>query len=193
MSGGGVGPAGLSSALMVALAAGPWRSWLEVGLASHVLGLLLPLALLGALAALALGVRARDGGEAAPALIAGLALLALWMLPVTIDRSLRAPAVELAKLVSLPAAGFLLRFAWPALPWPLRALLEAQALSMALFLAWLYATTPQRLCASYRQDEQAVLAQGFLALAVGWAMLRASALLLGGASARHLAPEARDR
>lgn len=184
--------------LWCALAAPPLRPALEATLPGHVLVQIPLLVLLGVAAA---GLDHRTvrplaglaGRYAGAALLLFLFVAAFWMLPLSIDRALRAPVFAGAKLVSLPVAGFALAAAWPRLPPLLRGALEAQGYSMGLFMAWFYATVPERLCTGYRLDEQTVLAQGLLALTVALAAARGLQLLrIGAADAdppprRHLA------
>lgn len=193
-----VAPLAALMLLWCALAAPPLRHVLEATLYGHVLVQIPVLVLLGVAAAGHAHGAVRPGASlagrhAGAALLLFLFVAAFWMLPLSIDRALRVPAFAGAKFVSLPVAGFALAAAWWHLPPLLRGVLEAQAYSMGLFMAWFYASVPQRLCTGYLLDEQVVLAQGLLALTVALAAARGLQLLLIGAAdadpppRRHLA------
>ncbi len=171
--------------LWSALAAPPLRHVLEATLLGNVLVQIPALVLLGVAAAGldhgTLRALAKLAGRyAGAALLLFLFVAAFWMLPLSIDRALRVPLFAGAKFVSLPVAGFALAAAWWRLPLLLRGALEAKAYSMGLFMAWFYATVPDRLCTGYRQDEQTVLAHGLLALTCALAAARGLQLLLLG-------------
>lgn len=166
-----------------ALATPLLRAALESNLVGHALVQIPALLLLG-VAAAGIGegaLRPRPATAARYALAGLLAFLfvaAFWALPLSLDRAVRVPLFAGAKFVSLPLAGFALATAWPHLAPLLRAFLEAQAYSMGLFMAWFYATVPERLCTSYLASEQPLLALGWLTLTAALAATRAVHLLL---------------
>lgn len=91
-----------------------------------------------------------------------LALLALlfWMIPRSLDASLIDGRMAVAKYFSFPLlVGLPLRLSWPAAPFFVKGFLQANLLSMIVFLAWLYHAAPVQLCNSYLREDQLLLSQ----------------------------------
>ena len=102
--------------------------------------------------------------------IAGLAAVmgvsALWMLPVALDEAVLSPAVGMAKVISLVAAGYLARAS-------VRAASKAVQGFFVLNWAWmtgvaglLYQQAPAQLCSTYVQGDQSAAGMGLVALSV---------------------------
>lgn len=101
-----------------------------------------------------------------PTLVLALVSLAIWMLPRSLDAALLDPVWMVAKFVTLPlCVGLPLAAAWSHVGSVLRGFLKAQAISMLLFLGFLYTHAPMRLCNSYLVDDQQRLGLGFVYLA----------------------------
>ena len=110
-----------------------------------------------------------------PALVLALTATAVWMLPRSVDAALQDPVWHLAKFVSLPlGVGLPLAQTWGRIGPVLRGFLKAQAVSMLLFLGFLYTHAPVRICNSYLIDDQVRLGIGFGlaagALALFWVL-----------------------
>lgn len=114
-----------------------------------------------------------------------------WMLPRSLDWSLREPLGEVLKFVSLAfLLGIPLALSWHRAPVLVRGFLKANAVSMALTLAWVYVNAPVRLCTSYLTGQQEQLGEGFFLIAVMLGVLwtaPALGLRLPACSARRLA------
>lgn len=162
------------------------RQTLEADPVTHVLVQLPLLATSGALLASAWPwrpLRLREAHANAVVLLAVVAIL-FWMLPRNIDAALGRPAVEMAKLVSIPTfVGGFLAVAWPRASPYLRGFLKANALSMLGVLAFLYTHAPVRICNAYLVSDQERLGYGFLLTALGLAV--AWSLPLFWPPARH--------
>ncbi|WP_158978600.1 hypothetical protein [Parasedimentitalea maritima] len=101
-----------------------------------------------------------------PSLVLALVSLAIWMLPRSLDAALLDPVWMVAKFVTLPlCVGLPLAAAWSHVGSVLRGFLKAQAISMLLFLGFLYTHAPMRLCNSYLVDDQQRLGLGFVYVA----------------------------
>ena len=129
------------------------------------------LVLVGSLLALALRpfeprwLREADRFGAA-GLVLALFVLAVWMLPRSLDGALAEPHVEAAKFLSLPLlAGLPLASSWPRLPGIAKGVVVANFLSMLGTVGGLYLAAPGRLCAYYRIDQQVATGMALLALA----------------------------
>lgn len=110
-----------------------------------------------------------------PLLALGLTTAIVWMLPRSVDAAISEPAWTLAKFVTLPlATGLPLGLAWGRIDPLWRGVLKAQAISMLLFLAFLYIHAPVRICNAYLIDDQVRLGAGFAIaaalLAAGWTL-----------------------
>ncbi len=110
----------------------------------------------------------RDGllGTVALSGVAGL-----WMVPVALDAALLDPGMAAWKYTSWCFAGWCVTLAWPGMATAMRIFLLGNLAWMTLSVGLLYAETEQRLCVSYRFDEQAW---------TGGALCLVAAMLLGG-------------
>jgi hypothetical protein len=80
---------------------------------------------------------------------------ALWMVPVALDAALLDPAMAAWKYMSWGFAGWCMTLAWPGMATAMRLFLLGNLAWMTCSVGLLYAETEQRLCVSYRFDEQA--------------------------------------
>lgn len=120
-------------------------------------------------------------GDGLFAVVAVSAVSALWMLPVALDAALLHGGIALAKYLSWWGAGAALGLSWPAMRAPMRLFLAGNLAWMLATAGLLYAEAEQRLCVSYRYDEQAWTGAALCAVAAGlllhgvWSALRAPA------------------
>lgn len=92
-------------------------------------------------------------------LLASLASL-LWMLPRAMDAAVDAPAISLAKFISVPLLiGLPVALSWPRAGFVVRGMVLAEVVAISLRLGWLYLISPQRLCTNYLLDDQQRLGQ----------------------------------
>jgi hypothetical protein len=95
----------------------------------------------------------------------------LWMVPAALDAALLDPAMAAGKYSSWVFAGWCMALAWPGMAMAMRLFLLGNLAWMTCSAGLLYAETEQRLCVSYRLDEQAWAGGMLCVMAV---------LLLGG-------------
>lgn len=149
--------------LWAVLALPPVRTALETTLAGHMVAQIGLLAVAGWWLGRGLGpVRAGEAGGfnrfGATGVVAAVFALVFWMLPLSLDKALLAPAWEAGKYLSVPLLlGLPLARSWPRLPPLARGLLWANAVSMLVVMGWVYREAPVRLCNSYLVDQQLVL------------------------------------
>lgn len=167
-------PGRAAVALVALLALPPLRTWLEAGMAAHMLVQMPLLVAAGAIGARGLPQRLKRGLAAHNArglpftLLAGL-VSSYWMLPRALDAALADPWVELAKFASLPLlVGLPLALSWRPLGAIGRGFVAANVISMVAVVGWLYIVSPVRICNSYRVDEQAL---------AGWLLVAVAGLL----------------
>lgn len=174
---------------LVTLAVG-LRAPLEAHAPSYVLVQMPMLALAGALIAPLLPFgRGRWNAGGWASLVIALSCLAVWMLPRSVDAALADPRWEAAKFVTLPLVlGLPLAVGWARAHPLLRAVLKAQAVSMAAVMAFLYTHAPARLCNSYLVGDQRMLGLGFLFVAGGLAAIWTAPLMTGAPVARSRQP-----
>lgn len=177
------------AAALVAVAAGLRRP-LEAHAPTHVLVQMPMLALAGALIAPVLSFgRGRWNAGGWAALVIAPSRLAVWMLPRAIDAALTDPRREAARFATLPLLlGLPLAAGWARAHPLLRAVLKAQAVSMAAVMAFLYTHAPERLCNSYLIGEQRALGLGYLAVAAGLAAIWSAPLIVRPRAARRGPP-----
>jgi hypothetical protein len=109
----------------------------------------------------------------------------LWMVPVALDAALLDPGMAAWKYTSWCFAGWCVALAWPGMATAMRLFLLGNLAWMSFSVGLLYAETEQRLCVSYRFDEQAW---------AGGALCVAALMLLGGIVGVAIrAPTARSR
>lgn len=82
------------------------------------------------------------------------AVAAVWMVPAALDSALMGPEVAAWKYLSWWIAGWAMALGWPRMAGPSRLFLVGNLAWMLLTAGALYAAAEQRLCVSYRIDEQ---------------------------------------
>jgi len=158
--------------LAVAILATPFGDFLTLTMTSHVLVQLPLLIASGYLAGLwlrdgygRLFVRINAGGV--PGILLVSFTIAFWMIPRWLDSSLVSPWVAYAKYGSLIfLAGVPLALSWNRLPMIARGVVKIELLSMLFRLGWLYIISPNRLCNNYLLNDQVLLGQWMLVIAV---------------------------
>lgn len=144
--------------------------WLEASMASHMTLELPVLFACGWLAAHAAGGAGRGRWPAwdayrLPMLLAALLVTSLWMLPMTLDLAVLDPRVNLLKVASLVAAGFLCGVAWARAGVVLQGFFLFNWAWMTITAGLLYQDMPQQLCSVYLNDQQAQAGVGIVTLA----------------------------
>jgi len=94
-----------------------------------------------------------------PGIFLALFTFAFWCLPQNLDASLTNWMFEVGKLLSLPLlCGLPLALSWRQTTAMVRGFLQTNLISMLLFLSWLYAYAPVRICNNYLINDQHQLA-----------------------------------
>ena len=94
-------------------------------------------------------------------------VFAFWMIPRWLDASLSNDNIAIIKYVSLPlGVGVPLAWSWQRLHPIARGVVKIEFLTMLYRLGWLYLISPKRLCNSYVINDQELLGQGFLIIAL---------------------------
>ena len=94
-------------------------------------------------------------------------VFAFWMIPRWLDASLNNDNIAIIKYVSLPlGVGVPLAWSWQRLHPIARSVVKIEFLTMLYRLGWLYLISPKRLCNSYAINDQELLGQGFLIIAL---------------------------
>jgi hypothetical protein len=107
-----------------------------------------------------------------PAIVLALVVTIIWMLPRSVDAALTDTTWHVAKFLTLPLlVGLPLGMVWRHIGPIVRGFIKAEAVSMLLFLGFLYTHAPIRLCNSYLADDQVRLGFGFAYVAGGLALL----------------------
>lgn len=131
-----------------------------------------------------------------PGIVLVLFSTSYWMLPVALDSALADSRVELAKFVSLPlVVGLQFALSWQRMPPLGRAFIVANLISKLGAVGGLYLMAPERLCAYYPLDQQAVAGWTLIGIAVALALGWFVAVFCGfhRTSARLLLEQVRDR
>ena len=154
-----------------ALSIPPLRSLIEQSMAWHML-VQMPLLVLGGwlsmrcLAALgSVGTLERWNRYGLTGFIAAQAILAFWMLPLSIDRAVVLPWFDLLKVASLFACGAMLRHSFERSPALIQVFFVGYAVPMMFSLGAYFAATDLRLCNAYSLESQMVSGQGLAILA----------------------------
>ena len=169
--------AGLGLILLVLMALPSARNALEASMARHML-LQFPLLLCsGALLATGIPQRLRQAmvrwnAYGISGLLATALVLAVLMVPRALDLALVNPGIEAAKCAVLVVAGGALRLSWRPAGLLVQAFFLGNVLPMTAVVGQLYIDSPTRICNAYLLDDQALLGQWLvwlaLAVAVGW-------------------------
>jgi hypothetical protein len=105
------------------------------------------------------------------------------MFPRALDGALASPIMELAKFFSLPLlAGLPLALSWPRASLVGRGFIVANAISMLAVVGWLYRVSPVRLCNYYLFDQQVMLGNALLWLALLLGLAFGARLFIGARS-----------
>jgi hypothetical protein len=108
----------------------------------------------------------RFDGDGLFAVLGALVVSSLWMLPVALDAAVLQSGVAAGKYASWWLAGAALRLSWHGLRPAMHLFLAGNLGWMLATAGLLYAEAEQRLCVSYRYDEQAWTGVGLCAAAV---------------------------
>ena len=148
------------------------RTALESSMSTHMLVQIPLLAVGGILLGLAVpprvqGVTVPYNRGGVPGLLLFVFVSSYWMLPRALDGALASPIMELAKFFSLPLlAGLPLALSWPRASLVGRGFIVANAIPMLAVVGWLYRVSPVRLCNYYLFDQQVMLGNALLWLAL---------------------------
>ncbi len=171
------------------------RRMLEAQMAAHMLVQIPLLALTGVLFASAVGARMqrtleRYNERGLPGMLLVLFASSYWMLPRALDAALDSPAMEVVKFFSLPLlVGLPLASSWASVGPVGRGFVLANAISMIGVVGWLYRQSPVRLCNYYLIDQQVLLGDCLLGLALLMGLVCAARAFVGSLPA---APRARN-
>ena len=166
------------------------RRILEAQMATHMLIQIPLLALSGALFASAIRARtqitlARYNEHGLPGMLVVSFASTYWMLPRALDAALDNPAMEAVKFLSLPLlVGLPLALSWARLGTVGRGFVLANAISMIAVAGWLYRESPVRLCNYYLIDQQILLGDYLLALALLMGLVCTARAFVGSPPAR---------
>ena len=105
--------------------------------------------------------------------IAAQFIITYWMLPISIDRAVVMPQVDVLKLLSLIVSGALIQTSLSRSPAVLQLFFVGYIVSMLISTGVFLATTERRLCNAYSMESQLSAGYGVVALGValafGWA------------------------
>ena len=105
--------------------------------------------------------------------IAAQLIITYWMLPISIDRAVVMPQVDVLKLLSLIVSGALIQTSVSRSPVVVQLFFVGYIVSMLISTGIFLATTERRLCNAYSMESQLSAGYGVVALAValafGWA------------------------
>ncbi len=154
----------------------PVRRMTESGMTAHMLIQYPCLMLVGALLVAALPARwlarAQRWNELGIAGLVGSALtLAVLMIPRVLDLALVDARVEAMKLIALIASGAALRLSWQRAGVVLQAFFLGNVLPMTAVVGTLYQESATRVCNAYRLDDQQILGQALVWIAIATAAL----------------------
>jgi hypothetical protein len=101
--------------------------------------------------------------------IAAQLIITYWMLPISIDRAVVMPQVDVLKLLSLIASGALIQTSMSRSPVVLQLFFVGYIVSMLISTGVFLATTERRLCNAYSMESQLSAGYGVVALGVALA------------------------
>jgi hypothetical protein len=101
--------------------------------------------------------------------IAAQFIITYWMLPISIDRAVVMPQVDVFKLLSLLASGALVKTSISRSPAVLQLFFVGYTVSMLISTGVFLATTERRLCNAYSMESQLSAGYGVVALGVALA------------------------
>jgi hypothetical protein len=101
--------------------------------------------------------------------IAAQLIITYWMLPISIDRAVVMPQVDVFKLLSLIASGALVKTSISRSPAVLQLFFVGYIVSMLITTGVFLATTERRLCNAYSMESQLSAGYGVVALGIALA------------------------
>ena len=101
--------------------------------------------------------------------IAAQFIITYWMLPISIDRAVVMPQVDVFKLLSLLASGALVKTSISRSPAVLQLFFVGYIVSMLITTGVFLATTERRLCNAYSMESQLSAGYGVVALGIALA------------------------
>jgi hypothetical protein len=153
--------------LVLALA-GAAHPWLEATMARHMLAELTLLFVAGWLAAHATGAAQHCTALKAyfpAALLAGLLIAGVWMLPLALDLAVSDAGVNSLKVIGLLLSGFLYGACWRHAGLILQGFVVVNWAWMTVTGGLLYASAPAQLCSVYLGDQQPGAGWGLVTMA----------------------------
>ena len=102
-------------------------------------------------------------------LIAAQFIITYWMLPISIDRAVVMPQVDVFKLLSLMVSGALIKTSISRSPAVLQLFFVGYIVSMLITTGVYLATTERRLCNAYSMESQLSAGYGVVALGIALA------------------------
>jgi len=161
-----------------ALSVPPGRSLIEQSMTWHMV-VQMPMLFAGGwflmIGALDLTKRSPNGWNqfGLTSFIAAQFILTYWMLPISIDRAVVMPQVDVLKLLSLIVSGALIQTSVSRSPVVVQLFFVGYIVSMLITSGVVLATTERRLCNAYSMESQLSAGYGVVALGValafGWA------------------------
>jgi hypothetical protein len=101
--------------------------------------------------------------------IAAQFIITYWMLPISIDRAVVMPLVDVFKVLSLVTSGALVQISVSRSPVVLQLFFVGYTVSMLISTGVFLATTERRLCNAYSMESQLSAGYGVIALGVALA------------------------
>ena len=101
--------------------------------------------------------------------IAAQFIITYWMLPISIDRAVVMPQVDVLKVLSLIASGALIQTSLSRSPAVLQLFFVGYIVSMLITTGVYLATTERRLCNAYSMESQLSAGYGVVALGIALA------------------------
>ncbi len=95
-----------------------------------------------------------------------LVILTYWMLPVTIDRAITLPSVDIVKDASLVLCGFCLKTSLALAPRTVQLFFIGYLLAMLVTLGMYFVTSEVRLCNAYSLESQMQTGYGLMGISV---------------------------
>jgi hypothetical protein len=115
-----------------------------------------------------------------PGLVLAVFASSFWMLPIMLDDALANPAIDLMKFLSLPLlVGAPLGLSWRRMPPLGRAFVWANFIPKIGAIGGRYLAAPERLCAYYRLDQQAIAGWTLIIVAIVLGLLWFIAAFIG--------------
>ncbi|WP_116812313.1 hypothetical protein [Steroidobacter cummioxidans] len=160
----------LALAVPILLMCEPLRTQAEASMLRHMLAVFPLLFASGYVCAGAIGERVRAAfahwdSHGISGLVFVSAVLTVWMIPNALDMATTGLPVDLAKTVSVFAAGLVFALSVSRASAVIQLFFVGQWATMTIFVGVLFQSLPSRLCAAYLQTDQARTGEGLVALA----------------------------